>query len=113
MLVILSVLMADYPLFAAPSEDLERAQAAWQNREQPGELEEAIRLWDQAFKADPSHAELLIDLTKACGRAVRHASTSADKRRWADQAKAYGAKAVRVNPKSSDAYAAYGEALGQ
>jgi tetratricopeptide (TPR) repeat protein len=52
-------------------------------------------------------------LTKACGRAVRHAATSAESKQWADRAREYGAQAVQKAPLSTDAYAAYGEALGQ
>jgi tetratricopeptide (TPR) repeat protein len=107
------LLLAPCPLLIAQLSLRDQAQLAWQNRDKPGQTEQAIGLWDQAFKAEPGRAELLIDLTKACGRAVRHASSIADRKRWADRAREYGEKAVRINPASSDAYAAYGEALGQ
>ena len=91
----------------------QRAQAAWQDRDKPGQTEQAIRHWEQAVKAEPGRGELWVRLTKACGRAVRHAKTKTERRRWADLAREYGKKAVDQDPRSSDAYAAYGEALGQ
>jgi len=91
----------------------QQAEEAWLSRDKPGQTEKAIGLWDQALKAEPGRTDLLVNLTKACGRAVRHASSSSDRKRWADEARDYGKKAVALNPQSSDAYAAYGEALGQ
>jgi tetratricopeptide (TPR) repeat protein len=91
----------------------QQAELAWQDRDKPGQTEQAIQLWEQAVKAEPGRGELWVRLTKACGRAVRHSATSDERKRWADRAREYGAQAVRKAPQSSDAYAAYGEALGQ
>ena len=110
--IVVVALLSCAPLYAQ-STLAQQAQLAWQNRDKPGQTEEAIGLWDQALKAEPGRTELLIHLTKACGRAVRHAASSADRKRWADRARDYGKKAVLLNPTSSDAYAVYGEALGQ
>ena len=91
----------------------QQAELAWQDRDKPGQTEQAIQLWEQAVRAEPGRGELWVCLTKACGRAVRHSATSAERKRWADRAREYGAQAVQKAPPSSDAYAAYGEALGQ
>jgi tetratricopeptide (TPR) repeat protein len=91
----------------------QQADLAWQDRAKPGQTEQAIQLWVQAVRAEPGRGELWVHLTKACGRAVRHCVTSAERKRWADRAREYGAQAVQAAPQSSDAYAAYGEALGQ
>jgi tetratricopeptide (TPR) repeat protein len=91
----------------------QQAEAAWQERDKPGQTERAISLWQQAAKAEPARADLWIDLTKACGRAVRHASNAAERKRWAERALGYGKNAVACGPQSSSAYAYYAEALGQ
>jgi tetratricopeptide (TPR) repeat protein len=102
------------PLRAAESGSLsQQAQSAWEQRDQSGQTERAIQLWQKAVEQEPDQGDLWIHLTQACGRAVRHAATAGDRKRWADKAREYGAKAVAKNPQSSDAYAAYGEALGQ
>ncbi len=90
----------------------DEAQTAWSHREQPGQTEMAIELWDKAFKENPSQTEILILLTKASGRAFRHANAN-DRKHWADVARRYGETAIAKNPQSSDAYAQYGAALGQ
>jgi tetratricopeptide (TPR) repeat protein len=99
-------LYADAPL-------LQQAQTAWQNRDKPGETEHAITLWQKALKENPALTGILIDLTRACGRAYRHATTNRQKNDWADLARNYGAEAITKNPGSSEAYAQYGAALGQ
>jgi tetratricopeptide (TPR) repeat protein len=89
------------------------AQAAWQNRDRAGQTEKAIALWDKALHEDPNDSQIYIQLTKACGRQVRHTSEAAERTRWADKAREYGTQAVAKNPQSSEAFASYGEALGQ
>lgn len=91
----------------------QQAQAAWQERDKPGQTEQAIRNWEQTAQAEPERADLWISLAKAMGRAVRHSKTSKERRDWADRARAAAGKAVEKAPASSDAYAVYGEALGQ
>jgi tetratricopeptide (TPR) repeat protein len=91
----------------------QQAQLAWQERDKPGQTETAIHLWEQAVQAEPNRGELWIALAKAMGRAVRHSRTSKEREQWADQARAAAKKAVEKNPASAEAYAAYGEALGQ
>jgi len=90
-----------------------QAQLAWQDRDKPGQTEQAIQLWKQAAQAEPNRAELWIDLSRALGRAVRHAKTLQERQQWADEALAAAQKAVRITPVSAEAYAVYGEALGQ
>jgi tetratricopeptide (TPR) repeat protein len=91
----------------------QQAQLAWQERDKPGQTEKAVDLWQQAAAADPARGDLWIVLTKAMGRAVRHAQTLEERRQWADRARDAAQKALARNAPSSDAYAAYGEALGQ
>jgi len=91
----------------------QQAELAWQSRDKPRQTERAIRLWEEAVRAEPGRGELWVCLAKACGRVVRHSATSAERTRWADRALEYGSQAVRKAPLSSDAYAVYGEALGQ
>src|ERR1041385_9089426 len=91
----------------------QQGDMAWTNRDQPGQTDQAILNWEKALKENPNQPALYIRLTKACGRAVRHASTFADRKRWAERARDYGQEAVAKNPKSSEAFAAFGEALGQ
>ncbi len=91
----------------------QQAQLAWQERSKPGKTEEAVQLWELAAKADPGRADLWIALSKALGRAVRHAKTSDEKHRWADEARDAAKKAIQKSPSNAEAYAAYGEALGQ
>lgn len=86
---------------------------AWANRGQPGQTERAIHLWQDAQQKNASSADLAIKLTKACGRAMRHAETKAERQRWADLAKGYGAQAVALAPNQAETYTAYGEALAQ
>jgi tetratricopeptide (TPR) repeat protein len=90
-----------------------QAQAAWAQRDQPGQTEKAIDLWQKALKENPNQPELWINVTKALGRAVRHASATAEKRKWADQAREAGEKAVTQNPQSPEAWAYNAEAIGQ
>jgi tetratricopeptide (TPR) repeat protein len=111
---ILSLLIAHCSVLPASTGSLtQQAELAWKDRDKPGQTEQAIQLWQQAVKAEPARGELWTLLTKACGRAVRHAKTPAERKRWADLARDYGKKAIHRSPQSSDAYAAYGEALGQ
>ena len=91
----------------------QQAQAAWQQRDKPGQTKQAIRFWEQAAQEQPGRADLLIFLAKAMGRATRHAQTSKERRGWADRARSAAARAIAKDPASSDAYAIYGEALGQ
>jgi tetratricopeptide (TPR) repeat protein len=91
----------------------QQAQTAWQERDKLGQTEKAIELWQQSLKSDPTQSQVWISLAKAMGRAVRHAGTADEKRRWADQAKVTALIAAQNNPTSSEAYATLGEALGQ
>lgn len=91
----------------------QQAQLAWQHRDEPGQTEQAIQIWQQAIQAEPQRADLYIPLTRACGRAVRHAPNPEQHKHWADLGRKYGEQAVAGNPQSSEAWAAYGEALGQ
>jgi tetratricopeptide (TPR) repeat protein len=100
------------PLFAEASL-ADQAQAAWQARSQPGQTEASIRLFRQAAEAQPTNAELWIDLSKALGRAVRHATSIMEKRQSANEARRAAEKAVQLSPRNSEAYTVYGEALGQ
>jgi tetratricopeptide (TPR) repeat protein len=97
-------------LHASAAED---AQAAWAQRDQPGQTEKSIHLWQQALKENPNQKELWIDLTKALGRAVRHASDSTEHKKWADEARTAGEKAIAENPNKAEALAYYAEAIGQ
>jgi tetratricopeptide (TPR) repeat protein len=98
-------------LFAAAT--AEEAQAAWAQRDQAGQTEKAIRFWQQALKENPNQPELWLDLTKALGRAVRHAKNGAARKKWADEARAAGEKGVAENPGKPEALAYYAEAIGQ
>jgi tetratricopeptide (TPR) repeat protein len=102
-------------LSAGENTDLmQQAEAAWQERDQEGRTLAAIALWEKALEKEPdSHKEVWIKLTKAMGRAVRHAADSKERMYWADRARQVGEQAVKENPREADAYAAYGEALGQ
>ncbi len=100
----------------------QQAEEAWQRRAEPGQTERAISLWMQHRNRpevsygggySPDRDEYLIKLTKACGRAVRHAVTKEDRKHWADLAREFGAQAIQKNPANAEAYAVYGEALGQ
>ena len=90
-----------------------QAEIAWEHRDQPGQTEAAIQDWTQALQAEPKRADLWIDLAKAQGRAVRHAETSQDRRKWADAARHSACQAVRLAPHDAEAYTVYGEAMGQ
>jgi tetratricopeptide (TPR) repeat protein len=91
----------------------QQAQLAWQDRDKPGQTEAAIQLWRQAAKAEPNNVDLWINLSKAQGRAVRHAKTTEERQKWADEARASAEQAVKISPNRSDALTAYGESLGQ
>jgi len=91
----------------------QQAKYAWASREEPGRTEDAIRLWTQAVAAEPERLDLRISLAKVLGRGVRHAPDAKQQKIWADQARAAAEEAVRLGPKSADAYTIYGEALGQ
>jgi tetratricopeptide (TPR) repeat protein len=91
----------------------EQAQAAWMQRDQPGQLEKAIQLWQDALQAEPQRTELWIPLTKALGRAVRRAPNAKEKKRLAQAALEAGEQATTKNPAQSMGWAYYGEALGQ
>jgi len=90
-----------------------QAELAWQERDKPGQTEQAIHLWEQAVRAEPSRGDLWAALAKAMGRAARHAKTLKERRLWTERARSTAVKAVEKDPSSSNAYAAYGEALGQ
>jgi tetratricopeptide (TPR) repeat protein len=100
-------------LYADASVLEQHAQSAWQERDKPGETEIAIKLWQQAVIVEPGRGDLWTTLAKAMGRAERHAKSNKERRQWADRAWEAAQNAVMKDPKSSDAYAAYGEALGQ
>src|SRR5689334_18288765 len=108
---ILGILLA----LAAPlhADTAQEAQAAWDQRDQKGQTERSIALWTKALQEDPKRGDIYISLTKACGRAYRHAEGKKDRRHWAVMARDFGAKAIEANPKNSNAHAAYAEALGQ
>ncbi len=91
----------------------QQAALAWQARAEPGKTEEAIRLWKEAAQAEPQNVTHWIRLASAMGRAVRHAGSNQVRRSWADQARSAAEEAVRTGPESAEAYAVYGEALGQ
>jgi len=101
-----------YPSPATAS-TADEAQAAWAQRDQPGQTENAIRLWKQSLKENPNQSALCIDLTKALGRAVRHAKNDSDHKKWADEARAAGDRCVAENPGSAEALAYDAEAIGQ
>jgi len=100
-------------LYAETASLIEQAQAAWQDRDKPGQTKKSIDLWEEAVRANPSHVEWQIALAKAMGRAVRHATTLEERRQWADRARNVAEKAIEKDPSNSDAFAVYGEALGQ
>jgi tetratricopeptide (TPR) repeat protein len=91
----------------------EQAQSAWQDRDRLGQTEKAIRLWTEAVQADPNRADLWIRIAKAEGRAVRHANSSEERKKWADDARASADHAIRLDRQSAEAYTVYGEAMGQ
>jgi tetratricopeptide (TPR) repeat protein len=98
-------------LFAASLQ--EQAAAAWAQRAQSGQADEAIRLWQEALRQNPSQKAIWIDLTKAMGRMVRRSSNATERAKWADQALDAGENAVRWNPHNAEAWAYYAEAIGQ
>src|SRR5579872_2765488 len=63
------------PLFAADDPSALEAEKAWAKRDQPGQTERAIELWQKALASQPQSVDVLTRLTRACGRAVRHAPT--------------------------------------
>ncbi len=89
------------------------AQAAWSQRDKPGEMKKAIDAWRTASTENPSHPELLIPLAKACSAAYRHSDDKSEKLHWAQQALDFGEQASAKNPDRADAQAYYAEALGQ
>ena len=91
-LSLFSVLYFTLPSFLFATSPADDAKAAWAQRDQPGQTEKAIHLWQLALKENPQESALWIDLTKAMGRAVRHARNSSEKKRWADQARMAGEK---------------------
>lgn len=91
----------------------QQAHVAWSHRDQPGQTERAIELWEQIIQTEPSRGDLYISLTKACGRAYRHAKSSKERRRWADRGRHYGELAVSKNRDNANAYAEYSAAIGQ
>jgi tetratricopeptide (TPR) repeat protein len=92
---------------------IDQANQAWQERDKPGQTEDAIRLWEEALKQDPQQADLYIFLTRACGRAYRHSVTAAERQQWADLGRHYGSLSIAKNPRDAEAYSQYGAALGQ
>jgi tetratricopeptide (TPR) repeat protein len=112
-MILLLLLALIGPVFGAEGFLEQQAELAWQDRENPGKTEEAIHIWEQAARAEPGRADLQIALSKALGRAVRHAGSSPERQKWADQARAAAEKATLDDPSSAAAFAAYGEALGQ
>ncbi len=100
-------------VFVLASSPEEQAQLAWKSRDKPGQTETAIRFWSAAVQAEPKRADLWINLAKAEGRAVRHASTSEERKKWADSARVSADHAIRIDRQNAEAYAIYGEALGQ
>ena len=110
-LLILPLLFTLHPLPLTAS--MAEAQAAWAERAAAGKTEEAIRLWKDALAKDPAcPPETWILLSKAIGRAVRH-SEGVQAKKWADAALATSKTAIEKNPQNSDAWAEYGEAIGQ
>ena len=112
----MGMFLAGLPLRAESAADT--AEGHWAHRAEPGETEKAITWWQTELEHHldiPSAMaqQLLIKLTRACGRAYRHSDDKTKKRQWADLAKTYGEKASKLKPESSEAYALYGEALGQ
>src|SRR5882672_4111999 len=89
-------------LFADASLE-QQAQAAWQDRARLGQTEKAIRLWTEAVRAEPNRADLWIGLAKAQGRAVRHATQSQERKKWADDARASADHAIRIDRQSAEA----------
>src|SRR5258708_35286302 len=89
-----ALLIAHCPLAQADASLAEQAQLAWQSRDQPGQTEAAIRLFRQAAEREPNNAEWWIDLSKALGRAGRHASSAQEKRTWADEARSAAGRAI-------------------
>ena len=106
--IILSLcLISPTHALAGPMED---AQAAWAQREQPGQVEKAIALWEQAAATSP---EAHIWLAKATGRLYRRSDSKQEKRKWAEMSRDHAQKAVEKNPQSAGAYTMLGMALGQ
>lgn len=91
----------------------QQAQLAWQTRDKPGQTQAAIRFWSEAVRAEPKRADLWIALSKAQGRAVRHAATKEERKKWADSARVSANQAIRIDRQNAEAYTVYGEALGQ
>jgi tetratricopeptide (TPR) repeat protein len=91
----------------------EQAKAAWQDRDRLGQTEKAIRLWTEAVRTEPNRVDLWMNLAKAQGRAVRHATNSQERKLWADRARVSADHAVRIDRRSAEAYTVYGEAMGQ
>src|SRR5258706_8392945 len=91
----------------------QQAESSWQKRDQPGETEEAIILWGEALNENPNQPDIYIRLVKAYGRAVRHATSSQERKKWADEARRSADRAVRLDPHNAEAYTVYGEAMGQ
>ncbi len=112
-MILLLLLALTGPVYAETGFLEQQAQLAWKDRDQPGKTAEAIQLWEQAAKAEPGRADLWIALSKALGRAVRHTDSSDERQKWADEARAAAEKATLRDPSSAEAFAAYGEALGQ
>lgn len=91
----------------------EQAQTAWTQRDQAGQTEKAIQLWQQALKENPDQPALWIDLTKGLGRMVRHSNKGSAQKKWADEALAASEQAIAKNPNRAEAWAYRAEALGQ
>ena len=114
LIVFIALLTANCSLLAyAESSLADQAQAAWQDRDKQGQTEKAIRLWTEAIQAEPNRPDLWIHLAKAEGRAVRHATQSQERKKWADDARAAADHAIRLDRQNAEAYAVYGEAMGQ
>ena len=92
---------------------IHQAEKAWRHRDQPWQTETAIALWERGLQEHPERVDLYIALTRSCGRAYRHSQTAKERDFWSNEGRAYGALAVAKNPANPEAYAHYGEALGQ
>lgn len=113
-MVVFSTLIAHGPWLMADVGFLaQQAQLAWDHREEAGQTEQSMNLWQQAYKAEPNHPEYLIPLVRAANRACRHTSNQKEKQRVAEDAVRFGENAVAKNASSSEAYAEYATALGQ
>ena len=110
----LTLLVARCSLLAyAESTFEQQAQLAWQTRDKPGQTQAAIRFWSEAVRAEPKRADLWIALAKAQGRAVRHAASKEEQKKWANSARVSADHAIRLDRQNAEAYTVYGEALGQ